>query len=198
MKDRGVNEVPQVTVLLEHLEIIVAVMGVMLFIFLIWILVLQSQLKRIIRDYRSLMTGVDGEDLNEVIQQHLKEVRRLNRQYDALLEANERLAKIGLTHLQRVSLLRYNAFEDVGSNQSFSLALLDGEGNGVVLTSLYGRNESRFYAKPVEKGASPFALSAEEVKVIQEAMTRGGLRIEEEEVKPRRARKKLISSGETP
>ncbi|HBT19808.1 MAG TPA: DUF4446 domain-containing protein [Peptococcaceae bacterium] len=82
----------------------------------------------------------------------------------------ERLEKMIETSLRRVGVERYNAFDDVGSDLSFSVAILDDHGTGVVITSLYGRNESRTYAKPIVKGSSQYKLSSEEVAAIRKAM----------------------------
>jgi hypothetical protein len=70
-----------------------------------------------------------------------------------------------------VALLRYDAFEDVGGRLSFSCAMLDEHGTGVVLTSINGRQETRVYAKPVAVGTSTYNLSAEEEEAIRQAMT---------------------------
>jgi hypothetical protein len=71
--------------------------------------------------------------------------------------------------LQRLGLVRFNAFEGLGGEQSFAVALLDDEGSGVVLSSLQGRGESRLYAKPVEKWDSTYTLSVEEKEAIGRA-----------------------------
>lgn len=75
--------------------------------------------------------------------------------------------------LQRVGMVRYNAFSDVGGELSFSLALLDEEENGVVISGLYGREESRIYAKPIKGGKSPINLSEEEREALRRATGRG-------------------------
>lgn len=72
--------------------------------------------------------------------------------------------------VRRVALLRYDAFEDVGGRLSFSCALLNDRGTGIVLTSINGRQETRVYAKPVETGASTYNLSLEEGEAIRQAM----------------------------
>lgn len=72
----------------------------------------------------------------------------------------------------QVAVVRYNAFGDIGSDLSFSLALLDDALNGVVITSIYGREESRIYAKPIESGMSVYNLSEEEQTVIKKASNR--------------------------
>jgi hypothetical protein len=73
--------------------------------------------------------------------------------------------------VRRVSLLRYDAFEDVGGRLSFSCALLDEHGSGVVLTSINGRQETRVYAKSITEGTSSYNLSIEEAEAIRQALT---------------------------
>ena len=80
---------------------------------------------------------------------------------------------IGAT-VRRVALLRYDAFEDVGGRLSFSCALLDDHGTGVVLTSINGRQETRVYAKPVTAGTSTYNLRNEEQEAIRQALERRG------------------------
>jgi hypothetical protein len=72
--------------------------------------------------------------------------------------------------VRRVGVMRYDAFEDVGGRLSFSCALLDEHGTGVVLTSINGRQETRVYAKPVTVGRSTYNLSREEEEAIRQAM----------------------------
>jgi Protein of unknown function (DUF4446) len=72
--------------------------------------------------------------------------------------------------VRRVSLLRYDAFEDVGGRLSFSCAMLDEHGTGVVLTSINGRQETRVYAKPISAGTSTYNLSLEEDEAIRQAL----------------------------
>jgi hypothetical protein len=72
--------------------------------------------------------------------------------------------------VQRVGLVRFDAFEDLGGMLSFAVAMLDKEGSGVVLSSINGRNETRIYAKPIEHGASRINLSGEEEEAIRRAL----------------------------
>lgn len=72
--------------------------------------------------------------------------------------------------VQNVGLLRYDAFEDVGGRLSFSCAMLDDRGSGVVLTSINGRQETRVYAKPITEGQSSYNLSSEEEEAIRQAL----------------------------
>lgn len=70
--------------------------------------------------------------------------------------------------VQNLRVLRYNAFDNTGSDLSYSVALVDEENNGVVLSSIYGREENRCYAKPVIAGKSQYVLSKEEQEVLQQ------------------------------
>jgi hypothetical protein len=71
--------------------------------------------------------------------------------------------------VQGVGFVRYSAFEDTGGDQSFSLALIDGEGNGMVISALYGRDATRVYAKPVEGWTSSRPMTGEEEQALKKA-----------------------------
>lgn len=72
--------------------------------------------------------------------------------------------------IQKVGFVRYNAFGDMGSDLSFSIALLDKFQNGFVLTSIYGREHTTSYAKPIKFGKSIYPLSVEEIQAIDRAI----------------------------
>ena len=71
--------------------------------------------------------------------------------------------------VQNIGLVRYNAFDDVGSELSFAIAMLDNEDNGFVINSIYGRTSSNVYAKTIENGTSKVTLSDEEIKAVNKA-----------------------------
>ena len=72
--------------------------------------------------------------------------------------------------ITRVRVVRFRAFDDMGSDLSYAVALLDSHNNGVILTSIFGREDSRSYVKPVENGTSTYALMEEEQQALDEAM----------------------------
>jgi len=84
------------------------------------------------------------------------------------------LQTIQRTCLQHVGLVRFDAFRDVGGKQSFALALLDADHNGVLVTGLFGRDEGRTYAKPLHGGTSEVALTDEEKSALKQALERSG------------------------
>lgn len=104
---------------------------------------------------------------------NLKEVLNILKNLEERLKKTDKklqiLEKNSKFFLQKVSIIRFNPFPEVGSNQSFSIALLDNNNNGVVITSLYNRNDNRIYGKPIKNGTSEYSLSKEEITVIEKA-----------------------------
>ena len=89
-----------------------------------------------------------------------------------LAELGKRLAaleRVARSETPRIGFLRYNAFADVGSDQSYALALLTRDGDGVVLSSIYSREETRTYGKAVVKFQTAHEASAEELSAIAKA-----------------------------
>lgn len=96
----------------------------------------------------------------ERLEQAARTLNATDRKQQALIDGSVR----------HVALLRFDAFEDVGGRLSFSCAMLDEQGTGVVITSINGRQETRVYAKPVTRRASTYNLSTEEDEAIRQAM----------------------------
>ena len=96
--------------------------------------------------------------------------QRLEQAIRQVAGEQQRLGQLVRGAVQRVGLVRYDAFEDVGGRLSFSCAMLNDEGDGVVVTSINGRQDTRVYAKPVHRGESLHNLSEEEAAAIHEAM----------------------------
>ena len=113
----------------------------------------------------------EGKNIEEVLTKQIKLTKKQTQDLKKIFQDLERLDKIAEKSFQKVGLLRYNPFNEAGGNQSFSIALLDLENNGFVITSLYGRESNRVYAKPVKKGESKYELSTEEKKVIEKAIS---------------------------
>ncbi len=120
--------------------------------------------------YRSAQARQGGEDLDEILLRQAEEIRVLGQRVASLEGEVAGMQSASRRHIQRCVLERYRAFKDVGGDQSFSLALLDADNNGLVVTSIYGREESRVYAKRVVEGKATHPLSEEERKVLATAV----------------------------
>jgi uncharacterized protein YlxW (UPF0749 family) len=111
-----------------------------------------------------------SKDAVEVLADHDQAIAQVRRSLRDLSTEQQRQADALLEVVQRVGLVRYDAFEDMGGQLSFSAALLDAGGNGVVITSINGRQDTRCYAKAVRGGASEHNLSVEEESAIRQAL----------------------------
>ena len=137
---------------------------------LLWLAILSFFLIRQLRHYQRLTKGVTSSDLRGVWLEHLARVDQAQKSVDQLSRLVDQMKKDDRLHLQKVSLVRFNPFGDMGGDQSFAIALLNGQGDGVTLSSLYGRGGTRIYGKTVKafKGFD-HELSEEEEKVINYA-----------------------------
>ncbi len=100
----------------------------------------------------------------------LDEAEDVVRQLAEVTKRVEDLELVARVSVQHVGLVRFDAFEDMGGHLSFAAALLDADGDGFILTSINGRQETRIYAKPIERGASRYHLSNEEQEAIRRAI----------------------------
>jgi hypothetical protein len=112
----------------------------------------------------------DTKEAAELLADHDQAIAQVRHSLRELTSEQQRQADALLEVVQRVGLVRYDAFEDMGGHLSFSAALLDAAGNGVVITSINGRQDTRCYAKSVRGGASEHNLSAEEEEAIRQAL----------------------------
>jgi hypothetical protein len=116
--------------------------------------------------------GKEGTDIESLLVQQVADLKTLDQEIQELFEISNRLRELGLRSIHKFGVLRFNPFKEVGSNQSFSLALLDGKNNGAVLSSLHTREGTRVYAKPIKNGeADGFPLTDEERQVIKDALS---------------------------
>ena len=104
------------------------------------------------------------------IKEILEQLEILEKKHQELSQELVAFKKESRQDLKRVGMVRFNPFGEVGGDQSFSIALLDSDNNGFVITSHYAREANRIYAKPVKKGKSSYALSEEERSAIKEAI----------------------------
>ncbi|MFA6251040.1 MAG: DUF4446 family protein [Candidatus Paceibacterota bacterium] len=130
---------------------------------LLWILMIELRLKRI-------FAGTKARNLEEMITLVGKKINQLE-------EAQEKIDKHLITidnrlnkSIRNIETVRFNPFVDAGGNQSFAIAFMNDEGNGVVMSSLYARDRMSIFAKPIIDGKSEFELSNEEKEVLKKAI----------------------------
>lgn len=144
-------------------------------IFIIFILYIINLIKlaKIRKSNKEFMEKLgNGTNLEEMLKQYIQTVEKVEKENKNLVEYCQKLDNNMGKCLQKVGMVRYNAFRDTGSDLSFTLAILDESNNGVVLNGIYSREMSNIYAKSVEKGESPYTLSDEEQEAIKKAINK--------------------------
>ena len=147
--------------------------GIIIFNFILLILLIYNIIKtnKIGKKYKEFMRKIDnGKDLEEDLENYIHRVERVEKQNGEIVQTCNEMSKSLEKCIQKVGVVRYNAFENTGSDLSFALALLDNKDNGIVLNGIFSRESSNLYAKPVISGKSSYSISEEEEKAIEKAI----------------------------
>ena len=150
--------------ILENTQVIGIVLILLLILFIIETIMIIFIHKRYISFMKKLG---NGNNLDELIKMYLAEVDSIKRDNTEIKNYYTKLDQDIASCIQKVGLVRYNAFKDVGSDLSFAIALLDGNNNGVVFNGIYGSEYSNIYAKPIKNKNSSYQLSNEEEYAIE-------------------------------
>jgi hypothetical protein len=146
---------------------LLAVIGVALAVVaLVVALVALVRLRRLHRDYVVLQDGGDRQSFVAAAARQVEQIIRLRGELTAAERRLEAVSRDVADSLRHVAVVRYDAFRDMGGRMSFSAALLDDAGDGLVLTAIHGRGETRSYSKGVKGGDSDQQLSPEEKQAI--------------------------------
>ena len=144
----------------------------MLLILVLLILVIYTmvRLSTMSSRYREMMRGSETEDIEGMLLQHIQQVEKVSVTNERIVEENKRLRKFVRKTLVRVAMVRFRAFEDMGGDLSYAVAMLDANNDGVIFSSIFARADSRSYIKPIKGGSSEYPLTDEEKGVLREAM----------------------------
>ena len=141
--------------------------GVNVFLILL-VLICIYKIYKMNKEYISFMKKLGkGNNLDEMMKTYLSDVKEIKRDNSEIKAYYTKLDSDISSCIQKVGLVRYNAFKNVGSDLSFAIALLDRNDNGVVFNGLYGSDSSNIYAKPIKNGGSSYQLSPEEKYAIE-------------------------------
>lgn len=156
----------------ENSAFIIIGLLVIVLLLLIMVLTLMSTTKKLEKKYRKMMRGVNSKNLEELITSKLDDIDKAIGKSKEALNKCEVIKEEIKGCVNKVAIMRYKAFPDVGSDLSFSIAILDSYNDGVLITGIYSRHDSTTYAKPVDKGISRYELSEEETYVLNEAINK--------------------------
>ena len=136
----------------------------------VWVAWLQRSEALLRRRLRRVLPEGESGGIDEILDRQLTSLDSLTGRVDALNKLHHELENLSQRTIQKVAVIRYNPFSDTGGDQSFAIALLDSLGNGVVLSSLHSRTDTRVFAKAVQNGRSKYQLSDEEQDAIKRAL----------------------------
>lgn len=143
--------------------ILIYILAFVVIILIIWIAKTEHRFKK-------FFVGTKGKNLEDVMIKLDSQMAELK---DMQIKINEHLTEVDKRldkSIRNIEVIRFNPFEDAGSNQSFAMSFLNDEGNGVIISSLYARDRMSIFAKPISKGKSDFDLSEEEQNVLKKSL----------------------------
>jgi len=152
------------------LSLIVVAIVAAVIVLAVWVAWLQRSEALLRRRLRRVLPEGESGGIDEILERQLTSIDSLTARLDALNKLHHELEDLSQRTIQKVGVIRYNPFADTGGDQSFAIALLDSLGNGVVLSSLHSRTDTRVFAKPVQSGRSRYQLSDEEQDAIKKAL----------------------------
>jgi Protein of unknown function (DUF4446) len=158
----------------ETVSTLVVVLAVAVVVLVLWVAWLQRSDMVLRRRLRRLIGDAEGAGLDELLDKQFRRLDSVSERVEALNRLQHELQALAQQSIQKVGVVRFNPFADTGGDQSFAIALLDANGNGLVLSSLHGRADTRIFAKQVQGGRSKHALSDEEQDAIRRALSPAG------------------------
>jgi hypothetical protein len=145
------------------INILFYILSFFIAIILCWILIIEIRLKRI-------FSGFKAKNMESLIAELTKKTKELEEERKKtelqITSIDKRLAQ----SIRNIETVRFNPFPQVGGNQSFAMSLLNDEGNGVFISSLYSRDRTSLFAKPIKAGQSEFELTKEEKNVLKKSI----------------------------
>ncbi|MCK5466833.1 DUF4446 family protein [Candidatus Parcubacteria bacterium] len=151
----------------QNQETVLILTGVILLVFFMWNICLSYNLSKIKRRTRSFFASSEAKDLEGIIYKQIKKTNKIDCAIKKIVEDNKKIKGNLSECVQKVGVVRFNPFGDVGGNQSFVIALLDNSLNGVIIQGLYSRDGIRVYSKEIKEGKSEYALGKEEEEAIK-------------------------------
>ncbi|WP_129599777.1 DUF4446 family protein [Anaerophilus nitritogenes] len=153
----------------NNMEIIIFYSALTSILLLILVFIQGRKFSRLKKKYERLSNNMEGKNIEEIIDQYYSKIDQLDIRMNNMDLSIEQIQHKILYSIQKVGIIQYNAFDDIGGTLSFSMALLDEQDNGILITSIYSRSNNVVYGKPIKKGKSSHSLSVEELQALDRA-----------------------------
>lgn len=149
----------------QHIFIITVLLAVVIFILLIMLVMTRKKLT-VMQDKYDYFTKGSEVNIDQVLTRTLQELEKTQEELQQLQQKHGQLREQVKGCIQKVKMERYDAFDAMGGEMSYSILLADENNDGIILTSIYGREDNRCYAKDVKGGKSSYVLAEEEKKLL--------------------------------
>ena len=156
--------------IVNNMSYLIGALGVLMIIMYLLVINLYYNLNYMKQRYKKMMTGVDGANLERMMIGCIDSIKAINNENEKLWAETKEIKDLLQRAVTRMAIVRFRAFEDMGGDLSYAVAMLDSNNNGVIMSSIFAREDSRSYAKPIVNGHSTYALTKEEEEALQQAL----------------------------
>lgn len=144
--------------------------GILLLLLLAYIIWLNYRVSKLRKDYQFFMQDETGKSLESKLRDDVAKLHDLQDSLELMHSTQKDILSVQNHCFRKIGFVKYNAFENIGNNLSFAFTVLDGKNDGFCLSSVYGRNESRIFAKPIVDGKCLYGMSEEEKESLENAL----------------------------
>ena len=156
--------------IINNLSYVVATLGILMIVMYLLMINLFYNLNYMKKRYKKMMTGVDGANLERLIIGCVDDAKAVSEENQEIKRNIEDIRALLQQAITKVAVVRFRDFEDMGSDLSYAVAMLDSDNNGVIMSSIFGREDSRSYVKPITAGKSSYPMTDEEEDALKQAM----------------------------
>ena len=149
--------------------ILIFVLGVLLIV-LVYMIKISMKMSRFIKKYKMFMRGLDGASLERAFAARFNQMDLLEENSRNHMEEIRKIKEVQNITLNKVAIVKYDAFKEMGGKLSFALAMLDKENNGFVMNAIHSSNGCYTYVKEIVKGESYVVLGEEEKEALRQAV----------------------------
>lgn len=150
------------------------IIAIILLALLGYIVVLNNRIKKLNEKYAFFMQDADGKSIEAKLKEDVAQLHDLQGTLDMIHQSQKDVLSVQSQCFRKIGFVKYNAFDNIGNNLSFACTILDGKNDGFCLSSVYGRNESRIFAKPIIEGKCLYGMSEEEKESLEGALSYNG------------------------
>ncbi|MCH4178391.1 MAG: DUF4446 family protein [Megasphaera sp.] len=150
------------------------VIGLILIVLLVYIVILNLHIRKLEAKYAFFMQDETGKSVETKLNEDVVKLHDLQGTLDMIHQTQKDILAVQSNCFRKIGFVKYNAFDNIGNNLSFAFTVLDGKNDGFCLSSVYGRSESRIFAKPIVEGKCLYGMSEEEKESLDNALKYSG------------------------